>query len=251
MAFSPEPQGRSEVGTEHGPAADERWTTTGGHRPPGGLAAWGVALCYLGCFVAGQGAYLLLGASARASFLAFASTSVANLARDPVGCLAASAFVTGGDPWGTLTWLPLIAAALCGAVRAAGAWRAAGVAAAGHVFGTLVSEGIVAWRVHAGVLADGSRNLTDVGPSYVVVAALTLTLLLAPWRWRLTAAAGMLVLIFPGQIFSGLTSLSVAAVGHAIAVITALLSAALIGIRSRRPRAAQVAAMPPTARPIR
>lgn len=225
MAFSRETQGR--------PGARTR---TGGHRFRRVPAVMRVALCYLGLFVAGQGTYLLLGASARAAFLAFATTSVSNLVRDPVGCLAASAFVTGGDFRGTLGWLPLIAVALAGAVRAAGTWRAVGVAAAGHIIGTLVSQGIVAWRVSSGGLPGSYWHMTDVGPSYVVVAALTLALVLAPWRWRLASAAGMLLLVFPGQIFSGLTSLDVAAVGHAIAITTALILAALAGIGSRRAR---------------
>jgi hypothetical protein len=163
--------------------------------------------------------------------VAFASTSVANLEHDPVGCLTMSAFVTGGGLGGTVAWLPLIAVALCGAVRTAGARRTVGVTAAGHVAGTLVSEGIVAWRVASGALPDSYRHLTDVGPSYVVVSALVLTLLSAPWSWRdrpawpwrVAAAAGMLLLVYPGQIFSGLVSLDVAAVGHVTTITAALL----------------------------
>lgn len=227
MASSPDTRGRHGAGT-----------ATGGHRFARVPAATWVALSYLGLFVAGQGTYLLLGASARAAFAAFASTSVANLTRDPVGCLVTSAFVTGGDLSGTLTWLPLIAIALWGAVRAVGTWRAVGVIAAGHIMGTLVSQGIIAWRVSSGALPDSYRHMIDVGPSYVVVSALTLALALAPWPWRLAAAAGMLLLIFPGQIFSGLTGLAVAAVGHAVAIAAALLLAAATGIASRRSRAA-------------
>jgi hypothetical protein len=214
---------------------------------------YAIAWSYLACFAAVQGVYLLLGPAAQASFLARASTSVANLQHDPVGCLAVSAFVSGDGLGGTLNWLPLIAVAMCGAVRAAGGRRAAAVCVAGHVIGTLVSEGIVAWRVTSGVLPDSYRHLTDIGPSYVVVSALVLALLLAPWRWRLAAAVAMLLLIFPGQIFAGLTSLDVAAVGHVTAIATALL-AILIAVFLRRARFArkrQPAAMPPTARPMR
>jgi hypothetical protein len=178
---------------------------------------------------------------------------VANLQHDPVGCLVVSAFVSGDGLGGTLTWLPMIAVAMCGAVRAVGARRTVVVCAAGHVIGTLVSEGIVAYRVTSGALPDSYRYLTDVGPSYVVVSALVLALLFAPWRWRFAAAVVMLLLVFPGQIFAGLTSLDVAAVGHVTAITTVLVATLVPAIlrRARSARDRQLAAMPPTARPMR
>jgi hypothetical protein len=205
-------------------------------------------------FAAGQGTYLLLNPAARASFLAFASTSVANLIHDPLGCLAASAFVTGDDLAGTVTWLPLIAIALLGAARAVGPGRAVTVCAAGHVGGTLVSEGAIAWQVHAGALPGSYRYLTDVGPSYVAVSALAVTILCLPWpwrdraarTWRILAAVALALLIYPGRIFSGLTSGDVAAVGHSTAIAVAVALAVLFRFRRR-----QVAAMPPTASPMR
>ncbi|HEX6454266.1 MAG TPA: rhomboid-like protein [Trebonia sp.] len=213
---------------------------------------YAIAWSYLACFAAAQGVYLLLGPAARASFLGLASTSVANLQHDPVGCLVVSAFVSGDSLGGTLTWLALIAVAMCGAVRAVGGRRTAAVCAAGHVIGTLASEGIVACRVASGALPDSYRHLIDVGPSYVVVSALALALLLAPWRWRLAAAVAMVVLIFPGQIFAGLTSLDVAAVGHVTAITTALLATLIPAVRrARSARDRQPAAMPPTASPMR
>lgn len=212
-----------------------------------------LACCCLACFLGGQGAYLFLSAPGRASLLGFASTSVANLTRDPLGCLAASVFVTGGNLGSTLTWLPLMAVALCGAARAAGPWRALGVAAAGHVIGTVVSEGLVAWRISTGALPGSDRFLTDVGPSYVVVSSLVLTMVCLPWSrrdraawtWRILAVLAMLLLIFPGHIYSGLFSLDVAAVGHMTA--TAVAAITVLGLR-RRP---QPATVPPTAIPIR
>jgi hypothetical protein len=181
------------------------------------------------------------------SYLAFASTSVANLARDPVGSLVLSAFVTGGDLGGTLAWLALIAVAMFGASRTAGAWRTAVACAAGHVIGTLVSEGIIAARIHIGALPARYLHLTDVGPSYVVVSALVVSMLYGTWRrdraswaWRILAAAGLLVLAFPGQIFAGLTSFDIAAVGHVTAIVTATLAvtltAAVAGPLLSRPR---------------
>jgi rhomboid family protein len=217
-----------------------------------------VAWCFLAGFAAVQDAYLLLSAPAGTSLLTFASTSVANLEHDPAGCLVVSAFVSGGGLASTLTWLPLIAIALFGACRAIGGARTVAVCAAGHVIGTLVSEGIVGWRVHAGALPVSQLHLLDVGPSYVVVSALVAAIVCAPWSWRdrpdwawrVLAAAALLLLVFPGQIFSGLTTLDVAAVGHVTAITTALLLAVLARRFSPGVTAGQ-AAMPPTARPIR
>lgn len=209
------------------------------------MRRYAVACCYLAGFAAVQGTYLLLGAGARAALLTFASTSVANLEHDPAASLVVSAFVSGGGLGGTVTWLPLIAIAMCGACHAIGGARTVAACAAGHVIGTLASEGIVAWRVHAGVLPAGYLHLTDVGPSYVVVSALVAAIACASWSrrarsawwWRLLAAVALLLLIYPGQVFSGLTALDVAAVGHVTAIITVLLLL-LTALVMRRPRRA-------------
>lgn len=171
-----------------------------------------------------MGGYALLSPGGQQTVLAWASTSVANLARDPLGCLIFSAFITDGSAW---VWPPLIAAAVFPACRVAGSWRTLGVCVTGHVAGTLVSEGIVAWRVHAGALPLADTRLVDVGPSYVVVAALMLALL---WGWpdcfalaRAFAMANLAILIVAGDIFGGLSSLDVAAVGHLTAMVTPLV----------------------------
>jgi hypothetical protein len=180
-------------------------------------AAW----AYLGGFVAVQAAYASLSPRAQASFVAWASTSVVNLSHDPVGCLVVSAFVTGGGAWELVVWVPVIALAMFGANRGVGNWRLVAVCAAGHVAGTLVSEGIVAWRVSAGALPASYRHLIDVGPSYVVVSAVVAALLCAPRVWRVLAAVDLLFLVFVARIFAGLTELDVAAVGHLTAITTA------------------------------
>ena len=174
-----------------------------------------------------------LPAHARSALAAWASTSVANLAHHPVAALAASAFVAGGSAY---AWPVLIALAVFGANRAVGSVRLALICAAAHVIGTGVSEGIVAYRVDAGLLPVSSRHLLDVGPSYVVVAAAVVALALGSWPARLAAALDLALLIGPGQIFAGLTSLQVAAVGHLTAIAVAACAAALILFgRSGRP----------------
>ena len=142
------------------------------------------ATAYLGGFVAVELAYALLDPGAQARLIAWASTSVANLEHEPVGPLLLSAFVTPGH---LVTWPVLMALAAFGANRALGNARTALVCLAGHVIGSLVSEGIVAYRVDAGQLDVANRHLTDVGPSYVVVSAVVIALACGSWPARALA----------------------------------------------------------------
>ena len=210
----------------------------------GVLRRYAAAWTYLGCFVAFQIVYAFMGPHTQAALTAWASTNVANLEHDPVGCLVVSAFVAGGS---AAAWPALIALALFGANRALGnAWTVV-VCVAGHVIGTLVSEGIVAHRVDAGRLPVSYRYIIDVGPSYVVVSAIVIALLGGTWLARAAAALDFAILVFGGQIFAGLSELRVAAVGHLTAMITAAVCTALILVRRRARRYA----MWPTPMPIK
>ena len=197
------------------------------------LNRYGFALAYLGCFVAVELTYNLLDPDAQARLIAWASTNVANLEHEPAGPLLVSAFVTPGH-FGA--WPVLIALALFGANRALGNARTALVCLAGHVIGSLVSEGILAYRVDAGQLSAANRHITDVGPSYVVLSAIVIALACGGWLARTLAAVGLVVLVFPGQIFGGLSHLDVAAVGHLTAALTAAAATALILFRQSRRR---------------
>jgi hypothetical protein len=192
------------------------------------LRRYAVAWAYLGAFVAVQGAYASLSPQAQAAFVAWVSTSVANLSHDPAGSLVVSAFVAGGGAWELVVWVPVIALAMFGANRGVGNWRLVVVCAAGHVVGTAVSEGIVAWRVSLGALPASYQHLIDVGPSYVVVSALVAALLCAPPVWRVLAVADLLFLVFVARIFAGLLELDVAAVGHLTAIVTAAVVVPLL-----------------------
>jgi hypothetical protein len=195
------------------------------------LHRYGFAAAYLACFVATELAYTALDPGAQARLIAWASTNVANLEHEPAGPLLVSAFVTPGH-FGA--WPVLIALALFGANRALGNVRTALVCLAGHVVGSLVSEGIVVHRVDVGQLSAANRYLSDVGPSYVVVSGIVIALACGTWLARTLAAVDLVLLVFPGQIFAGLSQLDVTAVGHLTAMLTAAVATSLITARGRR-----------------
>jgi hypothetical protein len=192
--------------------------------------AWG----YLAVFVAADITLALLPPAGASAVREWASTNVVNLRHDPLGSLVGSAFVPGEQ---AIAWPFLIAMALFGANRVLGNRRTAVVCVAGHLLGTLLSEGIVAFRIEQGQLPASAAHIIDVGPSYVVVAAIAVAVLYGSWPVRVVAAVDLLLLIFAGGIFDGLTTLQVAAVGHA----TSILVAAALGSALRwRVRATRV-----------
>src|SRR5215472_15583749 len=132
------------------------------------------------------------------------------------------------------TWPVVIALAMFAATSVLGTWRTALTCAAGQVVGTVASEGIVAYRVAHGSLPPADRFLLDVGPSYVVMAAIATALLYGRSLARAAAAADLLLLIFVGQIFAGLSRLEVAPVGHLTALATGAVAATLLVWRERR-----------------
>jgi hypothetical protein len=196
-----------------------------------------VTWLYLAGFCATMIVYSLLPGHDQAALVRWASTSVHNLGHHPVGCLAVSAFIsTGFVP----AWPFLIALALFGANHLLGNWRTVVTCAAGHIIGTLVSEGVVAYRIGNGTLPAADRFLVDVGPSYIVVAAISVGLLWGNWLIRAAAALDFVLLIFVGQIFEGLSHLDLAAVGHLTALITgAVVGSLLIWQRQRKARASE------------
>jgi hypothetical protein len=179
-------------------------------------AAW----VYLAAVCLAELVYVLLPPPDRAALVRWASTSVHNLTHHPVASLIASAFFPTAFLW---AWPALVALALFGATSVFGNWRTVVTCAAGQVIGTLVSEGIVAYRVSAGSLPAADRFLLDVGPSYVVVAAIAVGLLHGGWLVRGAAVLDLALLIFVGQIFAGLSHLEVAPVGHLTALITGMI----------------------------
>ena len=203
-------------------------------RMPGGrqlFTRYAVAWVYLAVFCAAEIVYSLLSHHDQQAILAWASTNLHNLPRNPVGCMVASAFFPAAS---LLAWPPLIALAMFPANGILGNWRTVLVCGTGHVIGTLVSEGILWFQIVHGTMPASERFVIDVGPSYVVVTAIAVVLVWGSWLARAAAAVAFLVLVFVGQIFAGISSLALAPVGHATALFTGLTLGSLIVRRRRR-----------------
>jgi hypothetical protein len=183
---------------------------------------YAVAWLYLAAVCLAELVYSTLPRHDQDALLDWASTNVHNLTHDPVGSIIVSAFFPVGA---LLIWPVIIALTVFGANAVLGNWRTLVTCGAGHVVGTLVSEGILWYRIVHGTMPAADRLIQDVGTSYVVVAAIGVALLWGSWLARAASAAAFLGLIVVGQIFSGLARLAVAPVGH----VTALFVGCTLG----------------------
>ena len=183
------------------------------------------------CAVSGVYAYWLHPAEQRL-IVSFTATNLVNLRTDPIFTLVASAFVAEAVPW---LWVVQAIVGLFPVAHRFGNLRALLLVGAAQVIGTLVSEGLLAWRISAGAMPASMRYLDDVGPSYVIACALVATILFGaesavrtarhghwlfdrvPSRWWRVGAAVSLAFLAP-HLFQGLQRLDVAAVGHVISM---------------------------------
>ncbi len=182
------------------------------------MRRFGVAVGYTIAFVVVDLIFRTRSAAGQVAWLNWASTNLANLPHHPVGSLVASAFVAEGDPW---RWAALALVGLGVVNWSLGNWRTAVLVTTAHVVGTVISQGILWYRIGAGYESVDQRHIIDVGPSYVVACALVAGIAYGPRAWRLLSALGF-VLLLP-SLFGGLTTLDVAAVGHLCAILTPLL----------------------------
>jgi hypothetical protein len=166
------------------------------------------------------GAYIwwvLQSPHTRLSVLAASSTDLAHLERVPWLVLPASS-IWPGDAFGY--WAVVVLLCL-GALERLRGWLVTAVTGAvAHVVGTLVSEGVTAVRIAAGDLSSSARHLLDVGPSYAVAACAT-AVVFSPGahRWlRWACALTLLPLIVTAFDFTDENQ--VAAIGHAVAILT-------------------------------
>jgi hypothetical protein len=162
-------------------------------------------------------------ARTRHAWREWASTNLTNLGHHPLASLVFSAFLPDGD---TLVWIVLSLVGLAATGWVLGSARTALLAVTAHLLGTLVSQGILAWRIAAGAAPQQARHIVDVGPSYIVVCALVAAIAYSTWPGRLLSAAGF-ALIAP-YLFYGLGDWGVAEVGHACAVVVGLVLGYLV-----------------------
>jgi Rhomboid-like protein len=198
---------------------------------PGTLfSRYAAAWVYLACVIAVGLCAAALSGHDQTVLVRWASTSVDNLEHDPLLSLVASAFL----PMGSLAaWPALIALALFGANHVLGNRRTVVACAAAQVAATVVSEGIAAYRVQSGALPAADRFLVDIGPSYVVAAAIAVAVVCGPWLARGAALADLAVFVFAGHIFAGFSQLQVPAVGHVTALAVGAVAGAGLIVRRR------------------
>ncbi|MDP9092165.1 MAG: hypothetical protein M3N95_04285 [Actinomycetota bacterium] len=159
----------------------------------------------------------------------WASTNLVNLHRHPLTALFASAFVSP-DVLGTDLLILAVAGIL---LESRVGWRRTlGVAAAGHVLATLITEGAVLLAILSGNEARQAAWQLDVGISYVTWTVLGASLLFVPRPWRgyaVTAALGYLVvqLTFTWDM---------TAWGHVTSLVIGLLSWPLLKAAPKRNR---------------
>jgi hypothetical protein len=125
------------------------------------------------------------------------------------------------DDSDVLAWIALSLIGLVAAGHTLGNLRSAVLVTVAHVVGTVVSEGILARQIATGAAPAADRVTLDVGPSYVVVAALTVGIAYGRWPARIASTAAFVVLA--PHLFGGLGRLEVGPVGHCCAVVVGLL----------------------------
>ncbi len=172
------------------------------------------ARVYAGLFLVINLVLLALPDSWRAAVDLATSTNVARLATDPLFVLPASAFVDEGQLW---LWIPLILLLVGGLESHIGTRRAVLAVFGAHTVATLLSEGILLTRVALHLEPISQLHIIDIGPSYMVLAALAGCLVVGGIRLKLGALA-VGAFILPG-LLHGLTSLDMTAVGHVSALV--------------------------------
>jgi hypothetical protein len=158
-----------------------------------------------------------------------ASTNITHLAIDPLFVLPASAFVDQGDGF---LWLPLTLILIGGLERKLGAGRTLLIVFGAHVLATLISEGMLLAQIASHAAPRSDVDILDVGPSYVILAAIAACLVLGSWKLRLAALVSGAIVI-PGLLV-GLDSFDMSAMGHLSSLILGALFALACTERGHR-----------------
>ncbi len=168
-----------------------------------------LAACFALGLVLTEIVMLLLPNGAETSVAHAASTNITHLAIDPFFVLPASAFVDLGNTW---LWVPLTLILLGGLERKLGPGRAFMIAFGAHVIATVISEGMLLMQIAWHAQPRSDVNILDVGPSYVILAAMAACLVLGSWKLRIAAVVSGAIVI-PGLLV-GITGLDMSALGH-------------------------------------
>jgi hypothetical protein len=156
----------------------------------------------------------LLPMTAQNAIANAASTNITHLALDPFFVLPASAFVDTSNSW---LWMPLSVILVGGLERRFGSRRTFLVLLSAHALATLVSEGVLFMQVAWHVAPKSAINIVDVGPSYVILAAMAGCLAVGSRSLRITAfIAGALIV---PNLLVDLPELDMAAIGHLFALL--------------------------------
>ncbi|HEV7899270.1 MAG TPA: rhomboid-like protein [Planosporangium sp.] len=209
-------------------------------------ARTGVTIGYVVAFVATTLFFRTLPPAARTAWLGWTSTNLVNLHDHPLPALVVSGLFTEG---GLTSWVLTAIIGLGVTNWALGNWRTATLVVGAHVGGTLISQGILAYRITAGLAPASDRYIIDVGPSYVVACALAAGAVYGLGAQRLPAVGGFA--LFAPNSFLGLPTLQVASVGHLCSVIIAVVAGWPLwrSARARMDRRAAGPASPPDTGP--
>ncbi len=189
--------------------------------------------------VAVEAVMALLSPEQQVAVARASSTNITHLAIDPLFVLPASAFVDQGNGF---LWLPLSLILIGGLERKLGTGRTMLLVFGAHVLATLISEGMLLLQIAWHDAPRSDVNILDVGPSYVILAAIAACLVLGSWKLRLAATISGAIVI-PGLLV-GLDGWGMSAMGHLCSLILGALFALALTERSRRWMASRRPALP-------
>jgi hypothetical protein len=152
--------------------------------------------------------------AAQTSIANAASTNIAHLATEPLFVLPTSAFIDTDTSW---LWFPLSIILIGGLERRFGSRRAFLIVFGAHVVATLISEGVLLAQVAWHIAPRSSISILDVGPSYVILAALAGCLAVGSRSLRIVAFITG-ALIVPGLLVR-LPELDMSSVGHLFSLL--------------------------------
>jgi hypothetical protein len=159
---------------------------------------------YIWLVILGANTFALVRMSPRFRkyFLITHSTNLVELSHHPVKVLIASALWTETPSF--LFWFVLFNLFSVPVERWLGTLRWLGVVALAHILATLVSEGAVAYLIHAGDLPHRTKHTIDIGVSYALSGAVGVLgwRLGRPLRWYYLGAASVFYLLLFGLSFN-------------------------------------------------